>query len=249
MGWLEFVNHWWNLPYLVALGLVGTFLALQILGLLGGSDSEFDHDHALPMDAHADPGDLAHTDHDFDADAPDADGDTDGESEPAGASALHGLLSFFGIGRVPLMAVWVPFFIFAGFCGLFVNSRLYASARGEYPTWGFAVSLALALTSGAIAARLFAKAAARLVDTGGRGATTKHELQGHSGVVASATLDNTFGEIRVRDPRGNELLLHGRLLEGEPLAPRGAKVLLVDYDSEKGLYWVTRSPEDEGWRS
>jgi hypothetical protein len=49
----------------------------------------------------------------------------------------------------------------------------------------------------------------------------------------------------VRDARGNELLLHGRLHESEPVLQRGEKVVLVDYDQDRELFWVTRSPEEE----
>jgi len=49
----------------------------------------------------------------------------------------------------------------------------------------------------------------------------------------------------VRDARGNELLLHGRLHPDEPALKRGEKVVLVDYDPQRELFWVTRSPEEE----
>ncbi|MCI0570236.1 MAG: YqiJ family protein [Myxococcaceae bacterium] len=178
MGFWSFLNHAWNLPSLVMLGLVAVFLALQLLGLVGG-DSELDH--------HADVGHDAL-----------ADGDA------------GGLLALFGVGRVPLMVVWVTFCIFAGFTGLAVNRWVFEAHEGHYPGWAFPVSLASSSVVGLVAVRLFAGLAARLVDTGGRGATAKHELSGRLGVVASPVLDGRFGEIRVQDPRGQELLVHGR---------------------------------------
>src|SRR5437667_16273 len=78
---------------------------------------------------------------------------------------------------------------------------------------------------------------------GGRGAVAKHELAGKIGVVASATLDARFGEIRVHDDRGNEILLHGCVRAGDAPLARGAKVLLVSYDQDKQLFWASACPE------
>jgi hypothetical protein len=93
--------------------------------------------------------------------------------------------------------------------------------------------------------RIFSRLAARLVDVGGRGATAKHELTGKIGVVASPVLDSRFGEIRVQDDRGNELLLHGCLRAGEAPLSHGANVVLVSYDADKQLFWVSACPEIE----
>ena len=54
MSFWAFLNHWWNLPWLVMLGLVGVFFALQLAGLAGhASDSDADHDADLDHDAQA----------------------------------------------------------------------------------------------------------------------------------------------------------------------------------------------------
>lgn len=218
MGFLTFLNNWWNLPFLVMLGLVGVFFVLQVVGIAAHGDADGDADH--------------------DADA-DHDHDHDGEHDAAGL--WSGVLSFFGVGRVPFMVVWVTFFIFAGFSGLTWN-RVVA-ARGDYPAWAFVAALAVALVVGALGVRLFSRLAGRLVDVGGRGAVQKHELCGKVGVVASAIVDDKFGEVRVRDDRGNELLIHGRLTAGEPALARGAKLVLVDYDAATELFWVAAVPE------
>jgi hypothetical protein len=143
------------------------------------------------------------------------------------------------------MVVWVTFCIFAGFTGIFVNSSIFVHHAGDFPAWGFGVSSGASLGAGLAAVRLFSGAAAKFVDVGGHGSTRKHELSGKSGVVASRMLDQHFGEVRVKDARGNELLLHGRLHETEPALARGQKVVLVDYDQDRELFWVTRSPEEE----
>jgi Protein of unknown function (DUF1449) len=210
VGFWGFLNHGWNLPYLVMLGLVAVFLVLQLLGLLGGEEGH-------------------------------AEGESHGALGDGAGHAAHevehgGVLGFFGVGRVPLMVVWVTFCLFAGFTGIAFNRWVFEGWRGQYPGWAFPVSLVFACVAGLVAMRLFSGLAARLVDTGGRGSTKKDELAGQLGVVASAQLDARFGEVRVQDPRGNELLVHARLDAGDAAMKRGERVVLVDYDAERGLF-------------
>jgi len=223
LSFVPFLNHWWNLPFLVMLGLCGVFFVLQAIGLLGGD-----------------------ADHDVDADT-DVDHDVDGDAAAGGGmtAAWHEALAFLGVGRVPFMVVWVTLFLFGGFSGIFINRVLFVRASGAYHGWWFAAVSLSSLIVGLASVRLFSGLAARLVDVGGHGAVAKHELEGKVGVVASMTLDDRFGEIRVHDDRGNELLLHGCVRAGEAPLPRGAKVLLVSYDGDKQLFWATACPELE----
>ena len=211
MGFFAFINHWWNFPFLVMLGLVAVFFVLQLVGLAGHHG---DHDHDVHHDHDAHPG--------------------------VGAD----LLAFFGVGRVPFMVVWVTLFLVAGFAGLFVNRLFYLDGAGSYPGWAFAVALAVSLAGGLTATAIAARVAGKLVDTGGKGAATKAELAGKLGTVASAHLDAGFGEVRVADERGHEMLVHARLAPDEPRLQRGARVVLVEYDAAKDLFWATASPAD-----
>jgi hypothetical protein len=217
MSFFGFLNHWWNLPFLVMLGLVAVFFVVQVFGLFGhhgdhdhGHDHDPDHDHEHHHDGHE--------------------------------GTLSTVLSFFGVGRVPIMVVWVTLFLFTGFVGLFVNRVFFL--EGGYPGWAFPVALGGGLAVGLVAVKVFASLAAKLVDTGGKGSTAKGELAGRVGVVASGTLDGRFGEVRVTDGRGHEMLVHARLGDGEPALARGAKVVLVDYDPAKDLFWATVSPAE-----
>jgi hypothetical protein len=74
------------------------------------------------------------------------------------------------------------------------------------------------------------------VDTSAKGASTKHELSGRPGVVASATLDQQFGEVRVQDVHGHEQMVHARLVAGEGALVRGAQVVLIEFDPERGVF-------------
>jgi len=252
-----FLNQWWNLPYLVALGLVGAFFLLQALGLVTHA-AQGEHDAADMgggghVDADAEAGDFdGEADADVDGDVQ-LDGDADGQVDGNGAANGHdpghaeaesepGLAAFFGVGRVPFMVVWLTLFIFAGFTGLFVNRVLQAGA-GEYRWWFFPVSLFGALAVGAASVRLAARGVAKLVDVGGRGASRRRELSGAVGVVASPVLDTRFGEVRVRDSRGNELIVHGHLGAGEPALRQGDEVVLIELENESGLFHVAALKE------
>src|SRR3954447_14137384 len=217
MSFWRFLNQWWNLPYLVALGLVGVFFVLQLFGFAAHA---FAGDHEIDVDGDGVPDHDLATEHDV---------DSEHEAFSVGA--------FLGVGRVPFLAVWLTLFIFAGFTGLFLNRVLLAGA-GAYRGWFFPLSLAGALAVGVLAVRVAAKGVAKLVDVGGRGASARKDLRGRIGVVASATLDAQFGEIRVRDARGEELIVHGRLDGTEKVLERGAQVVLVDLQDE-GVFKVT----------
>ena len=223
MSFGQFFNQWWNVPYLVLLGLVGVYFALQAVGLsgaLGGHDGDADHD--LGHDA-----EVAH--------------EADHEQDELGTGGT--LASFVGLGRVPFLVVWLTLFLCTGFTGLFVN-LLLVSLGPFRPLW-LLPSLLASLTTGLLATRLVARAVHRLVDVGGRGSIRKHELVGAPGTVASPLVDAKFGEIRVRDGRGLEILVHGRIEEGEADLRRGERVVLIDYDAASGLFRVAALHELE----
>jgi len=234
MTFWSFLNHWWNLPSLVMLGSCAAFLLLQAVGLIGAGD-----DHELDLEAHN--GLETDMDHDVDLDH-DVDQDVDADAQGDEGSLWQEALGFLGAGRVPFMVVWVSLFLCAGFAGIFLN-RSVSLLAGGYSGWWFAPLQALALACGVIGARLSSKLVGRFVDVGGRGATKKHELTGRLGVVASAVCDERFGEIRLKDARGNELLVHGRLAAGEAPLARSASVVLVDFDPERELFSVVAGPD------
>ena len=232
MTFWSFLNHWWNLPSLVMLGSCAAFLLLQAVGLIGGGD-----DHELDLEAH----DALEADVDHETDL-DQDVDRELDSDADEGALWHEALGFLGAGRVPFMVVWTSLFLCAGFAGIFLNRSVFLLAGG-YSGWWFVPLQALALGCGVIGARLSSKLVGRIVDVGGHGATKKHELTGRLGVVASAVCNERFGEIRIKDARGNELLVHGRVAAGEAPLARSASVVLVDFDAERELFSVVAGPE------
>ena len=249
MGLAAFLNHWWNAPFLVMLSLVAIYFVMQVIGLVGhGAEADVDGDVDADVDADA------HVDVDADGDADaDADADADGGVPSAHgdshvALADHGtVLSFFGIGRLPLMVVVATLFLFTGLAGIFLNSFVFQHTQGEYPAFWFVPVLAASLGCGLAAVRVFARTLGRLFDIGGKGATKKHELSGKLGVVASAVVgDKSVGQIRVKDERGNEIIVHARVDAGDKPLKHGQEVVLVDYDADKELFLVASSNDDDG---
>lgn len=241
MFW-QFLNHWWNLPSLVLLGLVGVYFVLQAIGLAGhagGGDTDVDHELEHDLDAGGAPdGPGEHeVEHDHEAGA---EHDAVGE----GGSALGVLAAFLGLGRVPFKVVWLTLFTFTGFTGLFANKVVWDVLGHVYPGWSFGVSLVLSLAVGVAATRLSSGLVSRFVDVGGQGASRKQDLAGQLGVVASPHLDDTFGEVRVKDARGDELLVHARVHAGDPALPKGTRVVLTEYDEGRGLFTAAALGQD-----
>jgi membrane protein implicated in regulation of membrane protease activity len=127
--------------------------------------------------------------------------------------------------------------IFTGFSGLFFNRFLFLHFGGGYPAWLFPISLTASLVVGVVVTRFTARFAGMFVDVGGKGSTRRSELPGRLGVVASASIDCEHGEVRVRDERGDELIVHARIEAGRnPVM--GEQVVLLAYDERSGLYSV-----------
>ena len=126
---------------------------------------------------------------------------------------------------------------------------MFAHAQGEYPAVWFVPVLGASLACGLAAVRLLARTLGRLFDIGAKGATKKHELSGKVGVVASAEVGGkSVGQIRVKDDRGNEIIVHARVDTRDKPLKRGAEVVLVDYDEGQELFLVASAEEEEDER-
>jgi hypothetical protein len=75
-----------------------------------------------------------------------------------------------------------------------------------------------------------------------RGATSRRELVGTAGTVASPALDARYGEVRVSDGR-HEMIVHARVHGGDAALAHGDRVVLIELDDASGFYWVTALPD------
>jgi membrane protein implicated in regulation of membrane protease activity len=86
-------------------------------------------------------------------------------------------------------------------------------------------------------ARLIGRAIPAFAST----ATSASQLVARRGRVISAQVDQSFGQVKVRDPGGTLITVFARVDPGKPTIPRDAEVYLVDYDAAKKVYTVVPS--------
>lgn len=234
----SFLIAWYNLPFTVLLGL-GIFVAfLQLSGLGGDDDSDADadvdadFDHDVDMDGDAD---FDHDlDHDFDHDV---DHDLD-----HGADAGHGpdfsLLSFIGIGKVPLLVVLLILFSSVGLFGWLLHG-IIQTVLGTFPGLLIFLTLPVALVGGSFITSRTARFIGQLIPPLTSTASRAQTLVGTTGTVTSPYVDERYGMVHLRD-RGSTLISVFAVTDELPPIPRGEQVLLVSYDAEAKRYRVTR---------
>jgi membrane protein implicated in regulation of membrane protease activity len=97
---MNFLFTWYNIPFLVSLGLSLVFALLQLVGGFGDGDSDVDVDADADVDV-------------------DVEGDFFGDA-----------LGFLGIGKVPVMLVLMGFLGVFGLSGLLINTIISQSFNG-----------------------------------------------------------------------------------------------------------------------
>lgn len=184
-----FADH--NLPFAVALGLMLALAVLQIVGF-GGVELDVDADIDVDIDFDASIGvdgiDLDTID--FDA--------VDGVDGAGGA--LDGLLSFFGIGRVPFM-IWLACFLFT-FAAVGVSVQALADSLTGAPLYTWLAGL-VAGVAGLPVTGLLVRPLARILPQDETTAVARNSLVGRrarittgraaAGFAARASVKDHFG--------------------------------------------------------
>jgi membrane protein implicated in regulation of membrane protease activity len=217
-GLLQFFTEWYNLPFSALLVISVLLSLLQLVGLGGEQDASADAD--------------ADADGDLDGDA-DADTDADGDADAGGA--LSGL-AFLGIGKAPLAIVLAILTGAIAIFGWVLNTVTKLPAGWGLPglivTGTISVALAIIVT-GRIA-RLIGRALPPVSTT-----VMRHQaLVGRTGEVVSATIDNGYGLVRIRDNAGTMINVFAVADEGKSFQ-KGQTVMLASYDRERNKYGVT----------
>jgi hypothetical protein len=258
---------WWNLIFLLPFGLAAIYLGLYALTGITFGDADADHD--FDADADHDIGhDVGHdVEHDFDADADadadvdadaDADADTDADAPAHGTAHDHvvadgqgsslpmAVLTWFGVGRVPLSILFMVLFFAWGAIGFMINNAL-KEKMGE--TWQVAAySLPAAAFGSLLLTRVVSRLITRFLPLNETYAGRRHDLLGAVG-EAIFEIDEKFGMASVRDERGNlyhvPCKLAGGAVGGEGAAAviaKGARAKLVGYNGKLKLYLVIPDP-------
>ncbi len=234
MSTLSFLVSWGNAPFAIAIGVVGTFVLLQVTGLLGlvagGGGSEGEHDVGGGGDV----------DHDVDHDA-DADGDHDGDSEDDRDAGGHGrsfaaaILAPLGFGTIPFSVIWETFALAFSAVGFALNLR-YVEHVGGPPLYSLVWTLPAGFVAGCLGSAGVTRVLGPVLSSKGQEATTRAQLVGQIGVVISSKVDRDFGEVRIRDKTGHDVRVVCRLASGATRsAAESQSVVVVDYDEKGGL--------------
>jgi membrane protein implicated in regulation of membrane protease activity len=262
-----FLLAWFNLPFSLLFLLALLLGGMQLLGVSGEHDTDADSDldsgldHDLDADTDLDLDDdldfeqdldLEHDldldhdidlDHDWDANS-DANLDSDAEADgdlAAGPNADDSLLSalaFLGVGKAPLMLVLLILCGFTGLSGWTLNG-FAQSLLGGYPAWAFVLVLPLAMLVGGTLSSNLARLIGRALPPVSTTAVHEQALVGRRGTVVSPRVDETYGQVHVRDA-GGTLMRVFAVVKHEPPIENGEAVVLVDFDPGRRCFVVTR---------
>lgn len=207
---------WWNLIYILAFFFALLYAVLNALGLASEGGTGMEHaadagaDHDVP-DFHVDDGAQA-------------------ASQPPTPSVLEEVLSFFGLGKVPLSVLIMTFLITFGVVGWAGNLLLRPVL--VTPLAFFPLSCGAAVVLGLGGTKLLAASLGRWLKPIESAAVRQSQLVGRIG-TASLPVNATFGTALVRDDYGTLHKVTCRVREGAQTVPKGQSLLLVSYVPEK----------------
>lgn len=231
---------WWNLTFLLPMGLGALFLGLQVVGLdldLDG-DLDLDADLDVDLDLDADVAFAGEVELDLDADLDaDLDGDVEGEVEGDAAGRGPGLLArmagILGVGRAPLMVVLTTFAFTWGFAGYALQTVL-TGAMGS-PVAAYPVAVLGAAVLSVAHTRAVAGLVGRWMPSVQTSAVSARDLEGFEGEARFAVGPGRRGAVLVRDPGGN-LVQYAIRNVGSRVIPSGGAVQLLLFDAEADAF-------------
>ena len=157
----------------------------------------------------------------------------------ADGSTLNYVLSFLGVGKVPITMILVPLLMAWGIAGYVCNHIITHTLKP--PHWPFMLgSIIVAATAGVLTAKLFAGAISIILPTAERSATSKKELIGKTARVTSGQVTKSFGRARLRDDYGNSITIYCKIPHGKRTPRKSDEVILLDYDEEDRKFEVEK---------
>ena len=224
---LQWLINWWNLVFVLPFGLALLYLGLYTVSgvTFGDSDGDFDADADVDADADMD----ADVDHDIDHDV-EAGADADAEHETPISPALA-VVSWLGVGKVPLSIVLMVFLLTWGAAGLLCNLML--ASRGSASA---AISVPMALMAAVLVTHWVSWFIGKYLPLYETTAKRRHALLGATGEVIFP-IDRRFGMASVRDETGDLYQMPCRA-DDHPI-PKGSTVKLVSYNAKQGIFHVT----------
>lgn len=222
----SFAIAWYNLPFTLALAAFLGVTVLQFIGLDQDYEAEADLDFELDSDL------------DLDGE-PDFEPDLDHDIEHDGLAAASGaeLLQFLGVGRVPVTMILLLLLSNFGLTGWITNS-LILNILSDYVPWTLAPVLLIALVVSLGVTSRTSRFIGRALPAFSSTATPLPQLVSRRGRVTSAQLDESYGQVKVRDPGGTLISVFAIVDPGQPPLPSETEVFLVEYDPAKKVFIV-----------
>jgi len=262
---LQNLLQWWNLLFALPLLVGMLFFLITAIGFVSAGHAETGRADAtysdvaqgdIEHDVVAAGGELKHADvehgadiHAEHGDASDAEPSAVGDGEAGDdAHATHNhheslltqILEAFGIGRGVPISVMLPFCMMLwGVLGLVSNQALHPLLR--LPAVYVWISVLVSLLGTSLLARGLSSVVARYLQMGQVANTSRERLIGATG-VAVFTIDHRSGVADVRDSGGTVHRITCRVSEEETPLPAGTPVIVTDYESETGTYFVQENP-------
>jgi membrane protein implicated in regulation of membrane protease activity len=242
---------WWNLVFIVPFGLALLYLVLYtVSGITFGDDLSADasgggvdaeHDIHFDGEAHVDAEASGGVDTDADADASGPehevhDGHHDHGHAGTGRTALAEAMTWLGLGKAPISILLMVMFMAWGLTGFFINAGLWPAMGGLVPLVSLPAAVVMSFGLTHLVGRLFA----RYMPPDAGAAPRRSSLVGREG-EAIFNIDQKFGMVVVRDRQGEVFQLPCRIYQDRDPIRKGDKVLLVDYDKDQQMFYVTRS--------
>jgi hypothetical protein len=258
----QWLLGWWNLIFILPFGLGLLYLGVYTISgwTFGDADADagvdhdvdasmdadghlsFDHDadtdlsHDVDADADADTDVTAdadaHADADTDADAH-ADGHDSESSESNSGSSILAVLSWLGVGRVPLSIILMVMLMSWGVVGFAVNrSMIESSVARSAP-----LAILIALLGSVAITKFVSTTVGKYLPTNQTFARRRHELLGSVG-EALYNIDATFGMAYGRDDRGEPFQVACRVEASHAPIIKGTKIQLVGYTAKEQMFYV-----------
>ncbi len=222
---LDWLLGWWNLIFLVPLGLAMAYLFAYALSGWTFGEADIDVEAELEVDADVE------AEVDADADHPVARPDIDADSDVGQAHGLMAALTWLGVGRVPLSIVLMVLFLTFGLMG-FATMQLLRDVLGSN---GFFVALPVAIVLSFGLTSVVSRLIARYMPLNESSAEARASFVGRRGEVIFA-VSPEGGTVVVRDAGGDLYQLPAR--SDAPIAP-GTAIVLTNY--EDGTFTVRPS--------
>ncbi len=231
---LEWLLGWWNLIFLIPLGLALAYLFAYTLSGWTFGDAHVDVDAEADIDVHADIDTQVDVGHELEHGSGHHDVDVD--SDVGHSTGIMTAFVGLGVGRVPLSIVLMVLCLTYGTAG-FASNQLLRNSLAESGVWlslPIAVLLSLGLTM--VVSRLVAQ----YMPLNETSARLRSDLVGRRG-VAIFGIDKVSGMVAVTDEGGDRYQVAARIYKENNAIPAGTEVVLTRYDTAGGYFFVKAS--------